>query len=82
METELKGLFQAGVITFEEYVSSLDENSLTPKNKLQKIIDLRGENQKKDAIINKLLEIISKFKMNDVTSKALNSEEKLEEGEI
>ena len=82
VETELKGLFQAGVITFEEYVSSLDENSLTPKNKLQKIIDLRGENQKKDAIINKLLEIISKFKMNDVTSKALNSEEKLEEGEI
>ena len=38
-EQSLAGLFQAGAITFEEYVEALDEQASTPKQKLQEIID-------------------------------------------
>ena len=45
-EQSLAGLFQAGAITFEEYVEALDEQASTPKQKLQEIIDRRMERQR------------------------------------
>ncbi len=45
-EQSLAGLFQAGAITFEEYVEALDEQASTPKQKLQEIIDKRMERQR------------------------------------
>lgn len=45
-EQSLAGLFQAGAITFEEYVQALDEQASTPKQKLQEIIDRRMERQR------------------------------------
>lgn len=69
VESELKGLFTSGIISFEEFVSSLDENSILPKNKLQKIIDTRKiqqENQK-DMIIKKLQEIVAGYEAKGIT---------------
>ena len=67
VESELKSLFQAGLITFEEFVNSLDENAMIPKNKLLKILENRNEAVQKDEIIKKLIEVISKYEMNDVS---------------
>ena len=44
-ETELKELFVAGHITFEEYVGALSDNSNVPKAKLQAILEARKEMQ-------------------------------------
>ena len=68
VESELRSLFTAGVISFEEFVNSLDENSMLPKNKLLSIIETRGKEAQKDEIIKKLIEIISHYKMNDVAN--------------
>lgn len=67
VESELKSLFQSGQITFEEFVNSLDENAMTPKNKLLKILESRAENAKKEEITKKLIQIISKYQMNDIS---------------
>ena len=40
-EQALENLFQKGVITFEEYVTALDENAAAPKQKLEDIIQAR-----------------------------------------
>ena len=37
-EQALENLFQKGVITFEEYVTALDENAAAPKQKLEDIL--------------------------------------------
>ena len=37
----LKGLFEQGVITFDEYVQSLSPTSSMPKGELEKIIEAR-----------------------------------------
>ena len=47
VEQILKELFQMQAISFEEYVSALDENGNMPKAKLQSIIDSRAQ-QKAD----------------------------------
>ena len=41
-EQTLENLFQRGVITFEEYVSALDENAAAPKRKLEAILRARS----------------------------------------
>lgn len=46
-EQSLENLFMADKITFEEYVDSLPEGSVMPKNVLEKIIEKRKENQEK-----------------------------------
>lgn len=50
-EQALGTLFQAGAISFEEYVAALDENSSVPKSKLQEIIDKRQEQARQQAAI-------------------------------
>lgn len=50
-EQALGTLFQAGAISFEEYVAALDENSSVPKAKLQEIIDKRQEQARQQAAI-------------------------------
>lgn len=54
-EQSLAGLFQAGAITFEEYVEALDEQASTPKQKLQEIIDRRMERQREQMQVQKVM---------------------------
>lgn len=68
VESELKNLFVSGVISFEEFVNSLDENAMTPKNKLLRIIEARGEQAKKDKIIEMLIRMMSANQMNDIVT--------------
>lgn len=75
VESELKSLFTSGVISFEEFVDALDENSLLPKNKLKKIIETRNnqaENQK-DLIIKKQQELLSKYQAREMTDAERNN---------
>jgi hypothetical protein len=44
-ELSLENLFTSGKITFEEYVESLDSDSVMPKTKLEKILRKRKESQ-------------------------------------
>lgn len=44
-EQSLEKLFEMQAITFDEYVSALDSDSVMPKGKLQDIIDKRGQQQ-------------------------------------
>ena len=55
-EQSLAGLFQAGAITFEEYVEALDEQASTPKQKLQEIIDRRMERQREQMQVQQTIE--------------------------
>lgn len=48
-ELSLENLFLEGKITFDEYVESLDFDSVMPKQKLQKIMEKRKEKQEKIA---------------------------------
>lgn len=75
-DKQLMDLFLGGVITFEEFVSSLDENTLIPKNKLQKIIDERANQQEneKDMIIQKQAELLSQYQINEVTNNQLQNQ--------
>lgn len=54
-EQSLAGLFQAGAITFEEYVEALDEQASTPKQKLQEIIDRRMERQREQMQVQQVI---------------------------
>jgi hypothetical protein len=45
-EQSLENLLGAGMITFEEYVESLDDDSTMPKLKLTKILEQREEKQR------------------------------------
>ena len=72
-DQQLMELFKSGVISFDEFVESLDENTLFPKNKLEEIITKRENQQmlEKDMIIQKQAEILSQYQMNDVTNQQL-----------
>jgi len=73
-DQQLMELFKGGVITFEEFVDALDENTLIPKNKLQKIIEARENQQmnEQQMIIQKQSELISQFKMDEATNQLQN----------
>lgn len=60
-ELSLENLFTTGKITFEEYVESLDSDSVMPKVKLENILKKRKEAQEK---INALEEEAEIMKMN------------------
>lgn len=91
VESELKNLFVSGVITFEEYVKVLDENSLAPKSKFERIIQERGKEaqneQIKQALINEIarlkveLDLIKKGQ-NDMPAQINMPDNNLNEGEI
>lgn len=59
-ELSLENLFTTGKITFDEYVESLDSDSVMPKVKLESILKKRKEAQEK---INALEEEAEKMKM-------------------
>lgn len=44
-EQSLEGLLQGGMITFEEYVEALPNDSISPKDKLERILDDREKAQ-------------------------------------
>ena len=50
-ELSLKELWQAGAITFEEYVEALEEDSAVPKGKLQDILRARMEKAAREAAV-------------------------------
>lgn len=66
-ELSLENLMQGGFIQFEEYVDSLDSDSVMPKTKLEKIINDRKEKQAQINAIDMEAE-----QMKDIASAQLN----------
>ena len=69
-DQQLKELLATGMINFNEFVESLDENTMFPKNKLEEIIAARDElNQllgEKDMIIQEQANILAKHQMDNI----------------
>ena len=63
-ELSLENLMQSGFITFEEYIESLDSDSVMPKVKLQNIIKKRKEAQKQIQAIDMEAEQLKQNAMN------------------
>ena len=70
VEQELKQMFLAQVITFEEFVESLDDDGYLPKAKLKAIADKRAETQRMMAeqqqIIDTQRQLISQYEARDM----------------
>lgn len=63
-ELSLENLMQSGFITFEEYIESLDSDSVMPKVKLQNIIKKRKEAQQQIQAIDMQAEQLKQNAMN------------------
>lgn len=70
VEQELKQMFLAQVITFEEFVESLDDDGYLPKAKLKAIADKRAETQRMMAELQQIIDtqrqVISQYEARDM----------------